>query len=95
MREFRVEDSWTKLFQFSYQCERNIYDRDGYSNLLPSLHVIEKGDTMILVISEGQRGEGRLICYNRRVNRVENIGITNDIYWFYAKHYVESLVSIC
>ena len=94
MREFGVEDSWTKLFQFSYQSKGNIYNGDGYSNLLP-LHVIENGDTLILVVCQGPFGKGQLIRYNRRDNRVENTGITNDMYWFFVKHYVESFESIC
>jgi len=88
MREFRIEESRTKLFKFSYHDPQHYYGYDGYCSLFP-LHVFVKDDTLILGGSEGQ-----LIRYNRRDNSVEKTGINNDIYWFHGKVYVESLVLI-
>ena len=56
--------------------------------LLP-LCLSENGDTLLLanvVYDEA-------FIYNRRYNKLEKIGIANNILWSHAKDYVESLVS--
>lgn len=83
MREFGVEDSWTKLFQFDHQS----FGR--YLSKLVPLHIFEDGHTIILA-----NQTGLLIHYNMRDNKlIQRTRITNGITWFFFSHHVESLVS--
>ncbi|CAL5186968.1 unnamed protein product [Lathyrus oleraceus] len=91
MRDFGVQESWTKLFNFSYPD----FFQDPISYLgccgeLWPLYVLENGNILILA-----NGEGQVIRYNRRDNRIDPIRISNTRSWFYVHRYVESLVSIC
>jgi F-box interacting protein len=89
MREFGVEDSWIQLFKFSYQHQHCTSLCSVNCNLLP-LHALENDDTLILAHGEG------LIRYNWKENKLVKLPRVNKIiYWLYAKHYVESLVSTC
>lgn len=83
MREFGVEDSWTKFFQFDHQSlGRHI------SELVP-LHIFEDDHTIILA-----NQTGLLIQYDARDNKlIRKTRITNGIKWFFFNHHVESLVS--
>jgi hypothetical protein len=98
MKEFGVQDSWTRLFRIEYlnlqmhNLKQNLDDDDIFTTydttkLLP-LHLSKNGDTLILTSDE----EG-VIIYNLRDKRVERTTISNDISWFSAIDYVESLVS--
>jgi len=84
MKELGVEDSWTQLFQISYN-NLQIYDHfnDLEFQVLP-LCLLEKSDTLLLTNSL----ENRAILYNWRYNRVERINKP----LFNGKNYVESLV---
>ncbi|XP_058725744.1 F-box/kelch-repeat protein At3g23880-like [Vicia villosa] len=78
MKEFGVQESWTKLLKFDYHNILHSVDHRVVS-LLP-LHVFENGDTLILA-----RNLQQLICYNSRENRVvRQATFTNsiDLRWF-------------
>jgi len=84
MKELGVEDSWTQLFQISYN-NLQIYNHfdDLEFQLLP-LCLSEKSDTLLLTNSL----ESRAILYNWRYNRAERINKP----WSNGENYVESLV---
>jgi F-box interacting protein len=93
MKEFSVRESWTQLFRIRYfdlqmpnvPIEVQYLDE---STLLP-LYVSKNGDTAILTNEE----DDKAIIYNQRDNRVvRTTTISNDIHWFSAIDYVESLV---
>ncbi|XP_027188925.2 F-box protein CPR1-like [Cicer arietinum] len=91
MKEFGVEESWTQFLKITHQSlpiiesvMENIY-ATGFFPLCLS----ENGDTLILAWDEDESA----ILYNLRDNRGEKTRISNQIQWFCAKNYVESLVS--
>ncbi|XP_058725753.1 F-box protein CPR1-like [Vicia villosa] len=89
MKEFGVEESWTKLLKFDYH---NILHSDSYEvvSLLP-LYVFENEDMLIFSPNLKQ-----LICYNWRENRVVRQDTVTDSTFmrlYTANQYVESLVS--
>ncbi|XP_058725745.1 F-box/kelch-repeat protein At3g23880-like [Vicia villosa] len=89
MKEFGVQESWTKLLKFDYH---NILHTDDHRvvSLLP-LHVFENGDMLLLAHNLNQ-----LICYNWRESRVvRQATVTNSLRlrWFNVNHCVESLLS--
>ncbi|XP_045793459.1 F-box/kelch-repeat protein At3g23880-like [Trifolium pratense] len=94
MKEFGVQESWTRLFRIDYFRIYHDLDFNGCSQfgtpLLP-LYLSKNGDTLILANYE----DDRAIIYNRRDQRVEieRIRISNKLFWFSAMDYVESLVS--
>ena len=98
MREFAVEESWTKWLKFSYKDQLD--DFSDFSVSLFPLHVFQNGDTLIYV-----RYQGQIICYNRRDSTIDQTRTTNKIDRFFKlsnmtcrvlpNHYVESLVSTC
>jgi F-box interacting protein len=87
MKDYGVHESWIQLFKIGYN---NLFSEleFEYSNLFP-LYLSENGDTLVLANVE----DNEVIIYNCRDNRVEKIGITNNIMWSQAKGYIESLVS--
>ncbi|WJX76255.1 hypothetical protein P8452_59695 [Trifolium repens] len=91
MEVFGIEESWTQLFKISYENLQSTHldfvDLQ-YSQWLP-LHLSDHGDTLILA----NKQERQAILYNLRDNRAVRTRITDDIQWFSAKVYVESLVS--
>ncbi|CAL5186940.1 unnamed protein product [Lathyrus oleraceus] len=90
MREFGVEESWTKLLKFSYEHLLPWFLFFRYIPLLP-LYIFENGDALIWASEEGYA-----IRYNKRDNRVvDKTRMTNNLYWILARHYAESLVSTC
>lgn len=91
MKIIGVEESWTQLFKISYQNLRTRYhDFADLENcqLLP-LHLSYHNDTLILANNQEQRA----ILYNLRNNTAKRTRIIDEIQWFSAKVYVESLVS--
>lgn len=89
MRQFGIEESWTKFLNFNHQNVHRVYSCAWHSQFYP-LHVFENGDTLILA-----RNQEQVIRYNKRHNRVYETRITNNIYWYLANQFVESLVSPC
>ncbi|XP_058727168.1 F-box/kelch-repeat protein At3g23880-like [Vicia villosa] len=85
MKEFGVEESWTKFLKFDYH---SLSDCSRIVDLLP-LHVFENGDMLIL-----ENNVGKLIRYYRKDNRVVwKPAHTNNCMLFSVIPYVESLVS--
>ncbi|XP_058725751.1 F-box/kelch-repeat protein At3g23880-like [Vicia villosa] len=89
MKEFGVQESWTKMLKFDYH---NILQSDSYEvvSLLP-LYVFENEDMLIFSPNLKQ-----LICYNWRENRVVRQATVTDSTFMRlctANQYVESLVS--
>ncbi|XP_045831661.1 uncharacterized protein LOC123923062 [Trifolium pratense] len=82
MKDFGVQESWIQLFKISHQ------DFYIWLDLLP-LYLSENGDTLLLANVK----HNEAFIYNCRDNKVEKIGIANNIMWPKAKDYVESLVS--
>jgi F-box interacting protein len=106
MKEYGVEESWTRFLKISYHDLQLDYDFSNdslkYHLRLVPLFLSEDGDTLILHSTQ----ESKTIVYNWRDNRVERTGVTvhktsiddetiNRIYWEMAKGFVESLISIC
>jgi len=87
MKEFGVEDSWTRLFKISYD-NLQIYDHlnDSEFHLFP-LFLSEKTGALLLTNDL----ESQAILYNWRYNKVERVNKP----WFNNMNYVESLVSYC
>ncbi|XP_058725750.1 F-box/kelch-repeat protein At3g23880-like [Vicia villosa] len=88
MKEFGVQESWTKLLKFEYCNQRGVFE---VHDMLP-LHVFENGDTLIFASNPK-----KLILYNSRENRVvKQTTVTNRIHisWFNINNYVESLLSL-
>jgi len=100
MKEFGIEESWTRLLKISYQSLQNAF-LPSYQTAewLPywcklfifPVCVSENGNKLILAYEEGYYP----IVYNFTENRAEQIRITNSIRWIRSKDYVESLVSTC
>jgi len=91
MKIIGVEEPWTQLFKISYQNLRTRYhDFADLENcqLLP-LHLSIHNETLILANNQEQRA----IIYNLRDNTAKRTRIIDEIQWFSAKVYVESLVS--
>ncbi|GAU30918.1 hypothetical protein TSUD_143660 [Trifolium subterraneum] len=92
MKEFGVRESWTQLFRIRYfdlqmpnvPIEVQYLDE---STLMP-LYVSKNGDTVILTNEE----DDKAIIYNQRDNRVVRTTTSNNIQWFSAIDYTESLV---
>ncbi|AES63644.1 F-box/kelch-repeat protein At3g23880 [Medicago truncatula] len=91
MKIIGVEEPWTQLLKISYQNLRTrFHDFADLKNcqLLP-LHLSDHNDTLILANNQEQRA----ILYNLRNNTAKRTRIIDEIQWFSAKVYVESLVS--
>jgi len=91
MKIIGVEEPWTQLLKISYQNLRTrFHDFADLENcqLLP-LHLSDQNDTLILANNQEQRA----ILYNLRNNTAKRTRIIDEIQWFSAKVYVESLVS--
>jgi len=90
MKKFGVEESWTQLLKISYQNLQSI-DRDlidlKYLQWFP-LHLSDCGDTLILANDQ----ERQAILYNLRLNKGKRSRIADEVQWFSAMIYVESLV---
>ena len=81
------ENSWTQLLKISYQSLPSKCDE--YSQWLP-LHLSDHSNTLILANNEDREA----ILYNLKDKTAERIRILDEIQWFSAKVYVESLVSV-
>jgi hypothetical protein len=89
MKDFGVQESWTKFLKISYKNLRRCLSIYWPSLLFP-VCLSENGDTLIL--SWG-KGEGAIL-YSLRDNSVKKTRkIKNKIRWYLAKDYIESLVS--
>ncbi|CAI8600048.1 unnamed protein product [Vicia faba] len=99
IKEFGVQQSWTQLFRIEYsnlQINNPPMEDDliylGYMKcyvpLLP-LYISKDGDTLILAHDEIDNA----VIYNQRDRRVKRSINSNEICWFSAFDYVESLVS--
>jgi hypothetical protein len=86
MMDFRVVESWTPLFQISYENLQIDYNFEGPIFYLVPLHLSEDGQILILA----SNFEDKAILCNTRNNSVERTRIPNTL-----MNYVESLVSIC
>ncbi|KEH22260.1 F-box and associated interaction domain protein [Medicago truncatula] len=96
MKEFGVEESWVEFVKISYLNFQMDYSprvlvQYGYvpELIVNPLCVSGNGDMVIFAINRLDQ----VIHYNRRDNRVKRIKSPNQIWWFDAKGYVESLVS--
>jgi len=91
MKIVGVEQPWTQLLKISYQNLRtkfhNFADLEN-CQLLP-LHLSDHSDTLILANNQDRRA----ILYNLRDNTVTRTKFIDEIQWFSAMIYVESLVS--
>jgi hypothetical protein len=88
MKEFRVQESWTRFLKISYY---NLLSNDNpITNclFLFPLCLSENGGTLILACRDGEQA----ILYNLSDNTVEKTRNTDTVEWFRAKNYVESLV---
>jgi len=84
MKEYGVQESWTKLFKISYQSLQ-------FGDAFQMVCIYKNGD---IVIIANQFGQSAMI-YNLSDKIMDYIRITNYIEWFYhANDYVESLVAI-
>jgi len=94
MKEFGDDESWVQFLKISYRnlqldCKfRNLEPRYIPEYIVCPLCVSENGDKLIFAINHTDQA----IVYNLRDNRVNRIKSTNQIPWFNAKGYVESLV---
>jgi hypothetical protein len=92
MKEFGVRESWTQLFRIRFvdlqmhNLPIDVHYLDE-SPLVP-LYISKNGDTVILTNEE----DDAAIIYNQREKRVDRARISNEIHWFSAMDYVESLV---
>lgn len=80
MREFGVENSWTKLLNVNYEQLLN-HDRP--------LCMSQDEDVVLLTSYAG----ARFVLYNRRYNRSERMEHFKNKFSFYCYDYVQSLVS--
>ncbi|XP_024626663.1 F-box/kelch-repeat protein At3g23880 [Medicago truncatula] len=91
MMEFGVEESWTPFLKISFQDLHIDYNDQLF--VLP-LCVSKISDTIIMVSNQDPYDNQHLFVYNWRDKRVEHIkSVNNRIWWFFARNYVESLVS--
>jgi len=93
MKEFGVEESWTRFLKISYHnLQIDIDDRydDICCNWLP-LCVSEKSGTLLLI----NRHERQAIIFNWKDNRVETLEMITAYMLSNCQEYVESLVSYC
>jgi F-box interacting protein len=86
MKDFGVQESWIQLFNISYE---HFYTWMISLDLLP-LYLSDNGDTLVLTNVEHSEV---LFIYNRKNNKVEQVGNDDHIKWSMAKDFVESLVS--
>jgi len=92
MKEFGVEESWTRFLKFSYtNLLKDFKTHETYypPRLIP-LCFSNNGDTLIIAINQPDQ----VFLYNWKDNRVKRFKSTGRNLWFSAKGYVESLVSI-
>jgi len=90
MKEFGVQESWTRLFKISYQNIQNDYHFDDLCRGLLPLCLLEKNDKLLMTINDFLHR--RPILYNLRDNKGEMINIA---WWSNGMNYVESLISYC
>ncbi|AES77146.1 putative F-box domain-containing protein [Medicago truncatula] len=92
MKEFGVRESWTRLFKIPYVDLQmlNLPIDVQYLNEYPMLplYISKNGDKVILTNEK----DDATIIYNKRDKRVDRARISNEIHWFSAMDYVESLV---
>ncbi|CAJ2670120.1 unnamed protein product [Trifolium pratense] len=91
MKEFGVQESWTQLLKISYRNLRSLMSYD-YESLLFPVCVSGNGDTLIL--AWGKSNEKAILCTLSDNSVKKSRKFTNEIRWYLAKDYVESLVSI-
>jgi F-box interacting protein len=96
MKEFGVEESWTRLLKIGYSSLRYLFHQDYYCYESTQLFIFplclsENGNKLILAYDK----DDQAILYNFRENKAEKIRIKNYIRWFLSKNHVESLVSTC
>ncbi|XP_058749952.1 F-box/kelch-repeat protein At3g23880-like [Vicia villosa] len=99
MKELGVQQSWTQLFRIEYfNLQLNnpptevdfFYDEYMKCEIpLLSFYISKDGNTLILAYDE----INAVIIYNQLDNTVKRTRISNEIDWFTAVDYVESLVS--
>ena len=93
MLEFGVEQSWTQFIKISFQnvqVDDRFSDWIHYQSFMFPLCLSENCGILLL---DSYRKD-KLILYHLKDNRVEQAS-GNEIPWFFAKDYVESLASIC
>ena len=89
------EESWTQFLKVSFfNLQLDYESREleiGYTPelIMYPLCLSENGDVVVF----GMNIKDEAIVYNWRDNRVKRIKSTNEVLWFNAKGYVESLVS--
>jgi hypothetical protein len=96
MKEFGVEESWTRLLKIDhlslpYLFHQDYYCYDSTQLFIFPLYLSENGNKLILAYDK----DDQAILYNFRENKAEKIRIKNYIRWFLSKNHVESLVSTC
>ncbi|GAU28171.1 hypothetical protein TSUD_313300 [Trifolium subterraneum] len=87
MKEYGVQESWTRLFKISIHNLRMHYPVYAYAFEFVCLYV--NGETVIFADAYGKKA----VLYNLRDQRGEIIKISNADF-SYAMNYVESLVSV-
>nr|XP_004491718.1 F-box/kelch-repeat protein At3g23880-like [Cicer arietinum] len=100
MIEFGVQESWIQFLKISYQ---NLQIDYGISNWLDveydsqlflfPLCLSESSDTLIMASNQEIYLYAEAIIYNWSDNRVARTRFNDEILWFFAKDYTESLVS--
>ncbi|GAU45641.1 hypothetical protein TSUD_175540 [Trifolium subterraneum] len=90
MKDFGVQESWIQFLKISYKNIRSLMSYNRQSFLFP-VCLSENGDTLILAWGTSNK---EAILYSLRDNSVKKSRkFTNEIRWYLAKDYVESLVS--
>ncbi|MCH85619.1 F-box family protein [Trifolium medium] len=92
MKEFGVQESWIQFLKISYQNLRSLMSYD-YQSLLFPVCLSENGDNTLILVW-GTSNEEAILCSLRDNSVKKSRKFTNEIRWYLAKDYVESLVSI-